>query len=74
MMGAKALVKSLLINNSITCLNVWANPMTVEGVCMILQSVVGNGVCQIVATNCLADDDEALMLKEILHMRKKRRQ
>ena len=35
--GAKALAESMLINNSITCLNVQDNLMTVEGIRMILQ-------------------------------------
>ena len=75
MIGAKALAKSLLFNNSVTHLDIQDNHMTTEGVRMILQSAVGNGVCHVVKSNCPDDDDdEAFLLKKILHMRAKRRQ
>jgi len=72
--GAKALAKSLLVNNSVTCLDVQYNPITVEGARMILQSAVGNGICHVVKFNCVDNDEEAFLLKQILHMREKRRQ
>ena len=49
--GAKALATGLSFNRSITLLDVWNNPITVEGACLILHSAVNNGICEEVSVN-----------------------
>jgi len=67
--GARSLAAGLLVNNSIRILDVWGNPFTVEGACLILQSAVDNGVSQQVRTNEGNYDDEVKKMMTILEQR-----
>ena len=59
--GAKELhvATGLSVNQSIKELNSGDNSITVEGVCLVLQSAVNNGVCQEVS---LSNDYTAVLL------------
>ena len=74
-LGAKVLAKSLLINKSITRLDMLNNPITLQGAHMILQSAVGNGICSFVLIDKLiyTDDDEARLMIETLQVRERKR-
>jgi len=65
--GARSLATGLLVNNSVRRLDVWGNPITVEGARLILRSTVDNRVCQQVYINeDYWDDDEVkrMMIKK----------
>ena len=73
--GAKALAAGLSVNRSITLLNVWYNPITVEGARLILQSAVNNGICEEVSvndqyTNNYESDNEVQKMMTILQTRR----
>ena len=67
--GARSLAAGLLVNNSVRILEVWGNPITVEGARLILQSAVDNGVCQEVGSD-YKDDDEVKKMMIILRQRR----
>ena len=69
--GAKQLAAGLLLNQSITVLSIWDNPIAVEGASVILESAVGNRVCEAV----LIDDEykKDNIIKEMLTILETRR-
>ena len=68
--GAKELATGLLLNSSITVLNVDDNPITVEGACLILQSAIDNGVCEEVTIDGeYMEDNEVQKMMNILEIR-----
>jgi len=70
--GAKELATGLSLNFSITVLNVLHNPITVEGTCVLLKSVVDNGVCENVWINYeYIEENEVQKMMNILETRQK---
>jgi len=69
------LAESLLYNKSIKMLVMSKNPITLEGVRVILESSVGNGVCCGVTmdSNLYEDDDEVKSMMETLRLRERRK-
>ena len=68
--GAKQLAIGLSLNSSITELNVWSNPITVEGARLILQSAVNNKVCTSVSMDDTHNtDSEVRRMSNILETR-----
>ena len=71
---AKVLAESLQTNESISVLCLSENAINVEGAC-VFESLVGNSIlcCNIVVDNhLLKDDEEAQLMKEVLHLRSRR--
>jgi len=70
--GAKELATGLSLNSSITILNVWYNPITVEGARLLLESAVDNGVCEEVVIDYeYKEDNEVQKMMDILETRRK---
>ena len=70
--GAKQLATGLSLNSSITELNVWDNPITVEGARLILQSAVNNKMCKaVVIDDKHKTDSEVRNMSNILETRRK---
>jgi len=70
--GAKQLATGLSLNSSITVLEMWDNPITVEGAHLILQSAVNNKVCTLVLIDGKHNtDSEVRRMINILETRRK---
>jgi len=70
--GAKELATGLLLNSSITVLDVAGNLITVEGAHLILQSAVDNGVCEEVDIHYdYQHDNEVQKVQKMLFNRQK---
>ena len=70
--GVTSLAAALTTNQSIKKLWLMGNPITVDGVRLIMKSAVDNGVCEIVGIdNEYKDDDEVKEMKTILYDRRR---
>ena len=70
--GVTSLATALSTNQSIRILWLWDNPITVDGVRLIMKSAVDNGVCEIVGIDDeYEDDDEVKEMKTILNDRRR---
>lgn len=68
--GARSLAAGLLVNKSIKRLDMYDNPITVEGACMVLQSAIDNEVCQeVVIDIAYRNSDEVKKRMVILQQR-----
>ena len=77
--GAKFLAQALSINKTLIFLRLTGNPISVEGLRLILQSAINNTVCKKVSYDEKGffeenfdhynNDDEIMKMKEILHRR-----
>jgi len=57
--GARSLAAGLLTNDSIKRLDVYDNPITAKGACLILQSAVDNLICkEVVVDSIYRNNDE----------------
>jgi len=73
--GAKELATALSINQTIKTLNLYENPITVEGAHLILKSAINNGVCEEVAisTEYWRDNEVQQMMKTLQIRREENR-
>ena len=70
--GAKSLAVALLNNKNIKLLVLEANPLTVEGAHLLLQSAMNNEVCQVIIVDKeYKSDDEVNNMIAFLKKRKK---
>ena len=65
--GVRSLAAALATNHNIRLLELWGNPITVDGARLIMKSAVDNGVCKYVYIDDeYKDDDEVKEMKTIL--------
>jgi len=70
-MGAKELTTALSTNKTIKTLDLWDNPITVEGARLMLQSAIDNGVCEYVSiSDDYWSDNEVQRMRTILKSRR----
>ena len=70
--GVRSLAAALSTNQSIKMLQLWDNPITVDGARLIMKSAVDNGVCEYVwIDDEYKDDDEVKEMKTILDVRRR---
>jgi len=69
-MGAKELTTALSTNQTIITLNLYDNPITVEGAHLMLQSAIDNGVCEeVITSDDYRSDNEVHKMMTILQTR-----
>ena len=72
--GVRSLAAALATNHNIRILELYGNPITVDGARLIMKSAVDNGVCVYVAIdNEYKDDDEVKEMKSILDDRSRQK-
>ena len=64
--GARSLATALYSSNTVRALDLWGNPITVEGALLIVNSAVHNTVCEWVRI-----DDEIQKMMKILGQRRR---
>ena len=69
--GVKSLAVALSTNRYIETLELWKNPITVDGAYLIMKAAVDNGVCQGVAITNKYCDEEVKKMITILRDRKR---
>ena len=70
--GAKSLAEALSSNHTIRELELWNNPITIEGALLIVKSAVDNTVCQRVLIDDEYESDEIKKMMNILEDRRRR--
>ena len=70
--GAQSLAEALSSNHTIRELELWNNPITVEGALLIVKSAVDNTVCQRVVIDDEYENDEIKKMINILEDRRRR--
>ena len=69
--GARSLATALYSSNTVRVLDLWRNPITVEGALLIVNSAVHNTVCQRVVIDDEYKNDEIQKMMTILEDRRK---
>ena len=70
--GVRSLAAALSTNQNIRDLQLWNNPITVNGARLIMKSAVDNGVCEYVSIDYEYEDDD--QVKEMMTILDDRRQ
>ena len=69
--GAISISQALMVNQTLLELEVWHNPITVDGARLIMKSAANNGICEYVSVNGEYEDDEVKKMEAILYDRRR---